>query len=106
MSGQKNFQVSVGVIPAPTQNLIRLRCSVLSSDLTFFRDFFLQVLHFKMASKFQIKTWNAMCLSIVLASHEISKNYNTFWLNYGRKTNQQAKSYVNILWRGHDPTFL
>ena len=42
----------------------------------FFWDFFLQVLHFKMASKFQtmthdVKAWHAMCLCTIVASYEI-----------------------------------
>lgn len=79
-----NFQVSVGVISAPTQNLITLCCSVVFSDVTFSGTPFRRYSFFEMASKFQnvtygVETWHVMYLCVDLALYEILGNYNTFW---------------------------
>ena len=49
-----------------------------------FWDFFLQILQFKMTSKFlimtyDVETWQATCVCNVLVLYEILGNYNTFW---------------------------
>lgn len=89
--------------PLRHKNLITLRCSVLSSDVTSSGTSFCRysIWTWGQITTYDVDTWHAICPCIVLAPYEILGNYKAFWLNHGRKANQQAESYLIIesFWR-------